>query len=225
MDDPIAFDHEQLIHLDSGPYHWVSLKAFTITASRSDKDLIAAMIRHPQYRDNYLRRRSRRPELAQSARALPARPHFRRQLHPPQLNDRPALATAMGRACQQDRICHRPNRIGPAGVPGADKQCRVRTSQPGSRCPTRLGRGCRSYQWLSRARRHQPTRTRHDTGRCRRRLTSDSSPISAHADHTTCGLLLCRGRPGSPGARSGSDSVWVCGVWAVWESPAEFVRT
>ncbi|WP_405496120.1 hypothetical protein [Nocardia sp. NBC_00511] len=53
MDDPIAFDHEQLIHLDSGPYHWVSLKAFTITASRSDKDLIAAMIRHPQYRDNY----------------------------------------------------------------------------------------------------------------------------------------------------------------------------
>lgn len=53
MDDPIAFDHGRMIHLDSGTYHWVSLKAFRITADRPDTDLLAALIRHPQYRDSY----------------------------------------------------------------------------------------------------------------------------------------------------------------------------
>ncbi|MFJ4657994.1 hypothetical protein ACIP5Y_42565 [Nocardia sp. NPDC088792] len=53
MDDPIAFDHEQMVHLDSGTYHWVSLKAFRITADRPDTELLAALVRHPQYRDNY----------------------------------------------------------------------------------------------------------------------------------------------------------------------------
>lgn len=53
MDDPIAFDHERMIHLDCGTYHWVSLKAFRITADRPDADLLTALIHHPQYRDSY----------------------------------------------------------------------------------------------------------------------------------------------------------------------------
>lgn len=53
MDDPLAFDNERMVHLDRGTYHWVSVKRFRITADHQAPELLAALVHHPQYRDNY----------------------------------------------------------------------------------------------------------------------------------------------------------------------------
>jgi len=53
VDEPVVFEHEQLVHLDKGTYHWVSLKQFRIDPSLADKDLLRALINHSAYHDDY----------------------------------------------------------------------------------------------------------------------------------------------------------------------------
>src|SRR2546422_11717634 len=53
MDQPIVFDHEQMVHLDKGTYHWVSIKQFRIDSTQSDRTLLDALVAHGQYHDHY----------------------------------------------------------------------------------------------------------------------------------------------------------------------------
>lgn len=53
VDQPIVFDREDIVHLDKGTYHWVSLKWFGIDSDQSDRMLLEALVAHWQYHDHY----------------------------------------------------------------------------------------------------------------------------------------------------------------------------
>jgi len=53
VDVPITYDHEQMVHLDEGTYHWVSLKQFHIDPTLSDTELLDALVAHWAYHDHY----------------------------------------------------------------------------------------------------------------------------------------------------------------------------
>jgi hypothetical protein len=53
MDRSIVFDHEQMVRLDKGTFHWVSLKQFRIDPTQSNRRLLDALVAHEQYRDHY----------------------------------------------------------------------------------------------------------------------------------------------------------------------------
>lgn len=49
----ITFLADEMVHLDPTDSCWVSLKRFAIDSDPSDRDLLAALVEHPQYHDHY----------------------------------------------------------------------------------------------------------------------------------------------------------------------------
>jgi hypothetical protein len=49
----LVFVANDLVKMDAGLYTWVDTKRFTIEGDGSDRDVLAALIAHRQYRDNY----------------------------------------------------------------------------------------------------------------------------------------------------------------------------
>jgi hypothetical protein len=49
----LVFVANDLVKMDVGTYSWVDIKRFAIEGDGSDRDLLAALIGHRQYRDSY----------------------------------------------------------------------------------------------------------------------------------------------------------------------------
>jgi hypothetical protein len=49
----LVFVANDIVKMDAGLYAWVDIKRFAIEGDGSDRDLLAALIEHRQYRDNY----------------------------------------------------------------------------------------------------------------------------------------------------------------------------
>jgi hypothetical protein len=53
VEETLDFIGDELVHLGPGTYCWVSVKRFRLGGEASDADVLAALLRHPQYNDHY----------------------------------------------------------------------------------------------------------------------------------------------------------------------------
>src|SRR4051794_26040399 len=53
VDEPITFDHEQVVHLDDGTFHWVNLKQFRIDPTQTNGQILDGLVAHWAYHDHY----------------------------------------------------------------------------------------------------------------------------------------------------------------------------
>lgn len=53
VESALTYEHGQVVYLDKGTYHWVSLKRFHIDQDLTDGELLSALIAHWAYHDHY----------------------------------------------------------------------------------------------------------------------------------------------------------------------------